>query len=106
MCEVTSCFGEHIIIVLCLLQVQTALQQAMQEAQKQEQSMHEGLSFENFLKMLRSNSTDSLDQFDDRMSAGGSWHGSSSYDCSLEGSVRCGDVYLKSSPLDPISEVC
>lgn len=91
-----------------MVQVQAALYQAMQEAQKREQSMHEGLTFANFLKMLRSNSADSLDQFDDRMSGGGSWHGASSYDSldsSLERSVRCGDMYLKASPLDSISEV-
>lgn len=91
------------------MQVQAALQQVMQEAQKRDQSMHEGMSFANFLKMLRSNSADSLDQFDDRMSGGGSWHGASSYDrldSILDGSVRCGDLYSKTSALDSISEVC
>ncbi|KAL0031772.1 hypothetical protein WJX79_006580 [Trebouxia sp. C0005] len=76
---------------LPLSEVQAALQQAMQEAQKHEQSMHEGLSFASFLKMLRSSSADSLDQFDDRLSGGGSWHGASPYerlDSLLEGSVR------------------
>lgn len=90
------------------MQVQAALQQAMQEAQKREQSMHEGLSFASFLKMLRSSSADSLDQFDDRVSGGGSWHGASSYerlDSLLDGSVRCGDRYMKASALDPIPEV-
>ena len=89
--------------MLCLLQVSAAVEQAMQEAQKREQSMHEGLTFDSFLRMLRSNSSDSLEQFDDRMSGGGSWHGSSS---SREGSVRCGDMYRESSHLDTISEVC
>ena len=87
---------------ISLLQVQAALEQAMQEAQKREQSMHEGLTFEQFLRMLRSSSSDSLDQFDDRMSGGGSWHGSSS----SEGSVRCGDMYKETSRLNTISEVC
>ena len=80
----------------------------MQEAQKHEQSMHEGLSFASFLKMMRSSSADSLDQFDDRLSGGGSWHGASSYerlDGLLEGSVTTPDKYMKASALDPISEV-
>ena len=88
-------------------QVQAALEQAMHEAQKREQSMHEGLSFEQFLRMLRSNSSDSLDQYDDRMSGGGSSHGSSSYDQldNMEKSLRCGDMYMKATSLDPIPEV-
>lgn len=79
----------------------------MQEAQKREQSMHEGLSFEQFLKMLRSNSSDSLDQYDDRMSGGGSSHGASAYEelDGMEKSVRCGDMYSKALSLQTIPEV-
>ena len=90
------------------LQVQAAFEQAMQEAKKREQSMHEGLSFEKFLNMLRSNSMDSLDQYDDRMSGGGSVHGVSAYEHldSTEKSVRCGDMYLKATTLGAIPEVC
>ena len=90
------------------VQVQAALEQAMQEANKHEQSMHKGLSFENFLRMLRSNSSDSLDQYDDRMSGGGSSHGASAYEQldNMEKSVRCGDIYMKATTLDSIPEVC
>ena len=94
--------------VLWCLKVQAAFDQAMQEAHKREESMHEGLSFEQFLKMLRSNSCESLDQYDDRMSGGGSLHGASAYEQleSMEKSVRCGDLYMKASTLDSIPEVC
>ncbi|KAL3139963.1 hypothetical protein ABBQ38_004250 [Trebouxia sp. C0009 RCD-2024] len=89
-------------------EVQAALEQAMQEANKREQSMHKGLSFENFLRMLRSNSSDSLDQYDDRMSGGGSSHGASAYEQldNMDKSVRCGDVFVKATTLDSIPEVC
>ena len=91
-----------------MLQVQAAFEQAMQEANKHEQSMHKGLSFDNFLRMLRSNSSDSLDQYDDRMSGGGSSHGASAYEQldNMDKSVRCGDVYVKATTLDSIPEVC
>lgn len=80
----------------------------MQEANKREQSMHKGLTFENFLRMLRSNSSDSLDQYDDRMSGGGSSHGANAYEQldSVDKSVRCGDMFLKAAALDSIPEVC
>ena len=91
-----------------ILQVQAAVEQAMQEANKREQSMHKGLTFENFLRMLRSNSSDSLDQFDDRMSGSGSSHGASAYEQldNMDKSVRCGDMCLKASTLELIPEVC
>ena len=43
-------------------QVESALQQAMQEAAKRDDSMHTGLNFDSFVTMLRSDSRDSLDQ--------------------------------------------
>lgn len=45
----------------------------MAEARKSEGSVRDGLSFEQFMVMLRADSRDSLDQYDDRM--GGSSHG-------------------------------
>ena len=45
-------------------QVVAALQQALQEAHKREESLHEmgGIDFDSFLSMLRADSRDSLDQ--------------------------------------------
>ena len=80
----------------------------MQEANKREQSMHKGLTFENFLRMLRSNSSDSLDQYDDRMSGGGSSHGATAYEQldNMDTSLRCGDMYLRATTVGLIPEVC
>lgn len=49
----------------------------MLEARKNEASVRDGLSFEQFMVMLRADSRDSLDQYDDRM--GGSSHGGAQY---------------------------
>ena len=54
-------------------QVDAAFRHAMAEARKSEGSVRDGLSFEQFMVMLRADSRDSLDQYDDRM--GGSSHG-------------------------------
>ena len=54
-------------------QVDAAFRHAMVEARKSEASVRDGLSFEQFMVMLRADSRDSLDQYDDRM--GGSSHG-------------------------------
>ena len=54
-------------------QVDAAFRHAMAEARKSEGSVRDGLSFEQFMVMLRADSLDSLDQYDDRM--GGSSHG-------------------------------
>ena len=43
------------------MQVTAALQQAMQEAAKRDESIHKGINFEAFLTMLRSDPQDSLD---------------------------------------------
>ena len=45
-------------------QVMAALQQALQEAHKREESLYKtgGIEFDSFLLMLRSDSRDSLDQ--------------------------------------------
>lgn len=50
-------------------QVSAALQQAMQEAAKRDESIHEGLSFEAFLIMLRADGQDSLDKVLDPISS-------------------------------------
>lgn len=55
------------------MQVDAAFRHAMAEARKSEGSVRDGLSFEQFMVMLRADSRDSLDQYDDRM--GGSSHG-------------------------------
>ena len=86
----------------CALQVEAAVQHAMQEAEKHEESMHEGIDFNSFLKMLRTNSTDSLDQYDDRMSFAGSYDRLQTL---LDKSVRAGDLYIRSAHLDSVAEV-
>ncbi len=48
----------------------------MDEARKREGSVKDGLSFEQFLTMLRADSRDSLSNYDDRM-GGGSLHSGS-----------------------------
>lgn len=74
--------------------------QAMREACKRDESQHLGLDFDAFLRMLRSDSRDSLDQYDDRM-------GSSveRLNLLLERSCRAGDHYTLSSSLETVSEV-
>ena len=54
-------------------QVDAAFRHAMLEARAGEASARDGLSFEQFMVMLRADSRDSLDQYDDRM--GGSSRG-------------------------------
>jgi calcium-dependent protein kinase len=83
-------------------EVEAAVQHAMQEADKREESMHEGIDFNSFLKMLRTNSTDSLDQYDDRMSFAGSYDRLQTL---LDKSVRAGDLYVRSAHLDSVAEV-
>lgn len=101
-------------LITCLLgaQVAAALRHAMSEAQKHEDSMKNGLSFEQFMVMLRADSRDSLDQYDDRIggSAHGSGHGGGSVRSGghglaaiLDRSVRNGEV-LQPKPLDPVAE--
>ena len=98
------------------------MKQAMQEAGKSEESMKAGLSFEQFVAMLRVDSRDSLDQYDDRMGLshhgshsgsmhGGSRHGGSLYGGSspglpalLDRSVRAGENFQPRKPLDPVAE--
>jgi hypothetical protein len=53
--------------------VDAAFRHAMLEAHTSEASARDGLSFEQFMVMLRADSRDSLDQYDDRM--GGSSRG-------------------------------
>ncbi len=70
------CFGCFKAVVMNLAggcQVDEAFRHAMLEARKNEASVRDGLSFEQFMVMLRADSRDSLDQYDDRM--GGSSHG-------------------------------
>ncbi len=84
----------------------------MKEAHKNEESMKNGLSFEQFMVMLRADSRESLDQYDDR--TGGSGHGGSVHGGSYRGgsygvaalldrSVRAGEVFQPKS-LDPVAE--
>lgn len=93
-----------------------ALRHAMKEAHKNEESMKNGLSFEQFMMMLRADSRESLDQYDDRSSGsahggsvGGSAHGGSyragNYGLAalLDRSVRAGEVFQPKS-LDPVAE--
>lgn len=93
------------------------MKHAMQEAGKSEESMKAGLSFEQFVAMLRADSRDSLDQYDDRMGAshhgsysgsmhGGSLHGGSSpgLPALLDHSVRAGESFQPRKPLDPVAE--
>ena len=96
------------------------MRDCMAEAAKHEDSVKDGLSFEQFLRMLRADSRDSLDQYDDRM--GGSLHGSVGGSCNgsahgggsfrggshlaalLDRSVRAGEVFQPVKPLDPVAE--
>lgn len=90
----------------------------MKEAHKNEESMKNGLSFEQFMVMLRADSRESLDQYDDRIGGsvhgGGSSHGGSAHGGSyragtfglaalLDRSVRAGEVFQPKS-LDPVAE--
>ena len=93
------------------MQVAAAVKHAMQEAGKSEESVKSGLNFEQFMAMLRADSRDSLDQYDDRMggslhgSYSGSHHGSShGLPALLERSVRAGDKFEPVKPLDPVAE--
>ena len=97
-------------------QVAAAVRHAAQEAGKSEESMKNGLNFDQFMAMLRADSRDSLDQYDDRMggshhgSYSGSMHGVSLHGAShglpalLERSVRAGEVFQPAKPLDPVAE--
>jgi hypothetical protein len=84
----------------------------MQEAGKSEESMKAGLSFEQFVSMLRADSRDSLDQYDDRMglshhgSYSGSMHGASlpGLPALLDRSVHAGETFQPRKPLDPVAE--
>ena len=78
--EAVLCFGYFKTVIMnsaggC--QVDEAFRHAMLEARKNEASVRDGLSFEQFMVMLRADSRDSLDQYDDRM--GGSSHGGALY---------------------------
>jgi calcium-dependent protein kinase len=93
------------------IQVAAAVRHVMAEAKKHEESMKNGLSFEQFMVMLRADSRESLDQYDDRLGgsshggAGGSGHGGScrggahGLAALLDRSVRNGTA------LDPVVEV-
>ena len=100
-------------------QVGAAVRDCMAEAAKHEDSVKDGLSFEQFLRMLRADSRDSLDQYDDRMggslhgggsSCGGSVHGGGScrggshLAALLDRSVRAGEVFQPIKALDPVAE--
>lgn len=86
----------------------------MQEAGKSDESIKAGLNFDQFMAMLRADSRDSLDQYDDRMGGSvhgsytGSAHGGSLYGAAhglpalLDRSLRAGEAFQKS--LDPVAE--
>ena len=61
------------------------MRHAMDEARKHDESVHDGLSFKQFLTMLRADSRDSLSNYDDRMSAGASVHSVGSHGASVHG---------------------
>ncbi len=82
------------------LQVAAAVRHAAQEAGKTEESMKNGLNFDQFMMMLRTDSRDSLDQYDDRM--GGSYHGS--YSGSYSGSMHGGSLHGASLGLSALLE--
>lgn len=84
-------------------EVESALQQAMQEAAKRDDSMHTGLNFESFLTMLRSDSRDSLEQYDDRL--GSSADGLCLLLDSRDSSCRSANAFSHSSSLESIMEV-
>ena len=107
----TGCRGLLICALLDCTQVAAAVKHAMQEAGKSEESVKSGLNFEQFMAMLRADSRDSLDQYDDRMggslhgSLSGSHHGSShGLPALLERSVRAGDKFEPVKVLDPVAE--
>ena len=69
----------------CAAQVAAAVRHAMGEARKRDESVRDGLSFKQFLTMLRADSRDSLGNYDDRMSAGASVHSVGSGGGSMHG---------------------
>jgi hypothetical protein len=84
-------------------EVESALQQAMQEAAKRDDSMHTGLNFESFVTMLRSDSRDSLEQYDDRV--GSTADGLCLLLDSMDSTCRTANAFPSSPSLESILEV-